>query len=268
MTAEKQYICSVQELMKQIENSDLYSQPLAHSRIWFRGQRQKGWPLTPGVYRDRLASKSEAQRLNHERRLTQDFRVQSAALRTGRETDEELYFLQQHYRMPTRLLDWTTSPLAGLFFAVEKLQGEEAAAEPDGVLSMMDASKLQLQNGEPRQAFGTEFRGIATARHSVFRKAVRIISQWHQDQFPDFIIPVRPHYFDFRVSLQRSCFTFHVPKQPEITLKINKTFTKFLIPGDAKPKIRGELNILGIDAFRIYGDLEHLSETLRLAHEV
>ena len=59
-----------------------------------------------------------------------------------------------------------------------------------------------------------------------------------------------------------------MPKQPEITLKINKTFTKFLIPGDAKPKIRGELNILGIDAFRIYGDLEHLSETLRLAHEV
>lgn len=38
--------------------------------------------------------------------MTQDFRVQAAGVLTGRETDAELYFLEQHYRMPTRLLDW------------------------------------------------------------------------------------------------------------------------------------------------------------------
>jgi hypothetical protein len=267
MTSERLYVRSVQELIENIEKSGLYGQPLGHRRVWFRGQRKAGWLLKPGVYRDVLATKSETARLNHERQLTQDFRVQSAALRNGRETDEELYFLQQHYRMPTRLLDWTTSPLAALFFAVENPHSPEDA-EPDGELFMMDATKLKLKTGAPREAFGRGFRGIATARHHVFQKAVGIISQWHKDKFPDFIIPVRPHYFDIRVGLQRSCFTYHVPAQPEITSAINETFANFLIPGAAKRKIRSELNILGMDAFRIYGDLEHLSETLRLSHGV
>jgi hypothetical protein len=66
-----------------------------------------------------MASMNEGGRLRTERDLMQDFRLQSGALRDSRATDEEVYLLQQHYRMPRRLLDWTTSPLAGLFFAVE-----------------------------------------------------------------------------------------------------------------------------------------------------
>jgi hypothetical protein len=44
--------------------------------------------------------------------MAQDFRVESAGLLTEAKDDAALYFLQQHYKMPTRLLDWTISPLA------------------------------------------------------------------------------------------------------------------------------------------------------------
>jgi len=79
---------------------------------------------------------------------------------------------------------------------------------------------------------------------------------------PEFILPVRPHYFDVQVGLRRSCFTFHVPKQQVINTDINPSLTQFRVPASDKPEIRQQLSVLGIDAFRIYGDLEHLSETL------
>lgn len=145
MTGPKECICCVQDLMKQIEASGLFEGTLTHLRIWFRGQREENWPLQPTVYRGNFKGMSPPKRLETERLLMQDFRVQSAALRNGRETDEELYFLQQHYRMPTRLLDWTTSPLAALFFAVEGVNQSDVNGETDGELFMVDAPSLSYQ---------------------------------------------------------------------------------------------------------------------------
>jgi hypothetical protein len=47
--------------------------------------------------------------------MNQDFRILSAANLSGKMAEEDLYFLMQHYGMPTRLLDWSTNALTALY---------------------------------------------------------------------------------------------------------------------------------------------------------
>ena len=187
----------------------------------------------------------------------QDFRVQSAGLLSRQIDDPELYFLQQHYRLPTRLLDWTGSPLAALYFAANEER------DSDGALFIMDAFELgATQNTNPRF-------WLATSRHPIFQEALKRIAWWDDRfKFPEFTFAVRPDHFDTRVALQRSCFTFHVPEHPALTKAENQTLKSFVLPKKSKESLVEELFLLGIDAFSIYGDLEGLSRRLKYAHKI
>lgn len=213
----------------------------------------------PGVYRPGFPGASEDDRLNTEQHLTQDFRVESAGLRSGDDKDADLYFLQQHYGMPTRLLDWTTSPLAALFFAARE------NATVDGVVAAMDAYQLaQNQDLGPLR-----FAGVPISRNRVVKHALEPIFKWKKvSDFPGFIFPVRPNLTDLRLGAQRSCFTFHVPMRQELTKKENPTLRFLRVPAASKIELRQELFQLGIDEFSIFGGLEGLSKRLRYAHRV
>jgi hypothetical protein len=251
---------SVSQLLSFIQESIRHKRHHSHIRFWFRGQSNSTWRLSPGVYRPSFNAKDEEERLVKERDLTHDFRAMAAGLLTGSNTEAELYFLQQHYRMPTRLLDWTTSPLTALYFAVSSDPGIDAA------LFSLDAYSLAKDRGGKYED-GRDFEGIASSRNSLFKQALYPIFRYQGNEyFPNFILPVRPHQFDRRISLQRGCFTFHPPGSGELTKDNANSLKVFLVPASAKETLRGELSTLAVDDFSIFGDLDHLASYLRYVY--
>ena len=255
-------INSVSDLLRLVSTYMPLTVSEHHLRFWLRGQGNSEWLLQPGVYRDGFAP-SEMERLRLERHLTQDFRALGAGLLSGSESQAELYFIQQHYGMHTRLLDWTTNPMAALWFAVSDRDSKES----NGSIAVMDVYNLLKQ----QDAYFNDkaLKGIGSSRAPYFEAVLKPIFEWKEPcLFPDYIIPIRPDYSKERLGLQRSCFTFHVPTRPVLTSNENDTLQKFTIPRNSKQAIRMELARLGVDSFSIYGDLESLAGKLKYSYGV
>lgn len=253
--AEARPINSINRLLDNLDKLDFIHKTGVHARAWFRGHSSSRWYLEPGVYRRTF---KDADWQKREQRLCEDFRVLSAGLRTGRETTTEIYLMQQHYRIPTRLLDWTTNPLAALYFATE--HSEES--DDDGEFYAMDAWKFASRE----QIAGRHFADSST---EILNSTISSIVSG-QRELPVLpigsVIPVRPDHFDRRISLQKGCFTFHMPEAPILTNEHNPTLQFYVIPRNAKAIIRRQLSLLGMDAFAAFGDFESLANVLRKAH--
>lgn len=228
----------------------------AHRRVWYRGHGNHTYVLWPGVYRDSFTRSStlfygkdaEEKRLNLERAMLDEFRTSGATL-VNANAVVEVYFMAQHYGMPTRLLDWTTNPLAALFFAVKSLDESN-----DGELLIMDAARLLPDDaGAPR--------GIVTMRHPYAVDAIGV-SFWHQPKQwrKALVLPIRPDNQSGRIGQQSSCFTLHMH---EANACKNPTLERVKVPGKAKKPILDELRKLNINEFTIYNDLDHLAEEIR-----
>jgi hypothetical protein len=257
--ADPKSITSVHELLENVEAFAKDKTVEAHLRLWYRGHADESWKLEPGVYRQGFLTKGEATsdavekaRLQKERRLTQDFRVESPALISA-ESYSDIYFLQQHYGMPTRLLDWTLSPLAALFFAV----CDPKHRNKSGTFFVLDAYKFRGNND------------VATQNRPAFVEGMKVIFDWADPKgFPPHILPVRPFMSDVRIIQQRGVFTFHVPNHAVVTEAENPTLMKYCIPADAKEGIERQLRLLRVDEVGIYRDLPSLGLTLKAAYNI
>lgn len=94
----------------------------------FRGHRRDDWKLEPTIDRDLKwlhGLQREKRLVGHLEGFKQATRGRRGSNPPRLETENDWWALGQHYGLSTPLLDWTTSPYVGAFFAFEKSKHDD-----------------------------------------------------------------------------------------------------------------------------------------------
>ena len=221
-------------------------------QIWWRGQRDSSWGLTPSVFRKDTWARSERSfvaRFQH--------KAPSRHPRVPPYEDRASWlFLMQHYRLPTRLLDWTESPLIACFFATQEDQAAKdhpyTIQETDGAIFALSPYRLNRDQIDS-----------STLVLPDDPKASIIIDRAFSSNGKDTprVVAIRPSEVDLRLTVQLSAFTLHGGKISLDELPSSSDYLyKFNVPSNCKTSLREQLQHLGIRASSIFPDLEHLAQ--------
>ncbi len=231
--------------------SDLLSALKAQTKpnviVWFRGHARSNWSLVPSLSRKKKHLKAEAA-------LIKRF-MQNAVPHLNPPPSEEWewMFLMQHHRAPTRLLDWTESPLAALYFVVTENQHHNK----DGILWCLDPVALNKDVVNINFEFTNEIPafGIDKIMESYLPNRLSLETAKLK---PVAIVGPRN---TARMAAQMGVFTInHADHTPIENLGSKHHVWRWLVPSTAKKKLSIELKHLGFTALTLFPELDRVAD--------
>jgi hypothetical protein len=224
----------------------------ADQLCWFRGHDDGDWKLLPTLARnpDHLAAEQD---------LISRFQ-QDALLLVDHTGMQEWHWLMvmQHHGCPTRLLDWSESPLVALYFAVTNPQYVKC----DGALWILLPHALNAQSGiRPRYpkyipTFGDQAISTYTP--------TGLASENTTSLNPIAIIGPRN---TARMQAQLGVFTVIHREATAIDAvphgQAGPHAWRYRIPAGAKPHLTKQLATLGMKKFQLFPELQSIGELLK-----
>jgi len=198
------------------------------STLWmFRGVSNASYDLIPKIGRKNARYDSTYNKRLEEALLAR-FKSGAAPFVDVQPIDDlDWLVLAQHHGLPTRLLDWTSSPLVALYFAVE------GAGRP----------------GQPN------VDGAVYA----FPQATEVISQSDKPFDISAVMLVSPKHLSRRIAAQNAVMTIH----PEPTkAHVHKDAMKIIFKSGVFGELLTMLRLCGINSSTLFPDLGGLSDYL------
>ena len=239
----------------------------------YRGATAAEWPLLTSLDRLGGTTPPHAKR-GLEAHLLRNFIRYARPYFPGHvQSDWELLVAAQHHGVPTRLLDWTYSPLVAAHFATAThLDAERDRAvwrlDWKRVHRAFDLPELALSIGDVERLLGHE-RHPCTPWTLFEREGVR------EDEAPRddgegraFACMIEPPSLDARIVAQSAAFTLSsdTTRAFDVFLDahgLGDALTRYVIPADVVPRLRDQLDLVGMDERRLFPDLDGVAARLR-----
>lgn len=238
-------ITSIDMLVDQIEKM---RNKYGNQPIWFRGQENRGWGLIPSIQRGDL--------IKREQFITNDFYIYVNQIEDNSPSKTNYagwMSLMQHYGLPTRILDWSSSPLIACYFALEKNREKEN----DASVWVLIPRNLNRQEGFGGCVYPIDAFTVQSMLVPAFKSNAEI-----EEKFRDKIIACHSVEKNLRMYSQQSSFTVHNSEKRLEDICDSETLFKFIIPYKYKEKLYRSTTILGISSSFIYPDMEHISKDI------
>jgi hypothetical protein len=222
----------------------------------YRGMRDASWEIV-----------SSLQRVNHnfvevEKHLLRNFQKYAPQNSVVFDTFWNWLTLAQHHGLPTRLVDWTYSPLIALHFALEKYR--EFSTFKDAALWSLDLHQLH-ETLPPKVKDRFIKDGSATFTYEALDEFWKTLDDLHSDEADDFLIFFEPPSFDDRIINQyallctsrnpRTIISDWLGARPNL-------YRKIIIPSDLKWEFRDRLDQFNVTERILYPGLDGLCKWL------
>ena len=249
MSIKKYIINDFNELCDTIEciNNDvkksISDELITKTTLWYRGQANCEWSVIPSIQRDN--------RLSHEQVLSHSFYHgvrQISAEQIHRESYDKWVSMMQHYGLPTRLLDWSYSPLIALFFALNQY---ELYQNCDACITIIVPELLNQKQGFDPFIYPIDSNSAMSMLKSAFIKP---------NHSTDKILACFSVSNDLRQYAQRSAFTIHDSMRSIHEICEYHFVYELFIPKTKKKHLKIVLENLGITENFLFPDIDHVAK--------